>query len=78
MTKKISVTELRNNLVFEFDSLSENKTDRLIIKRRKGNIIMLSLKEFNSIEETLYLLSSKKNRDYIFESIRQGEKIKSK
>ena len=60
MTKKISVTELRNNLAFEFDSLSENKTDRLIIKRRKGNIIMLSLKEFNSIEETLYLLSSKR------------------
>jgi antitoxin YefM len=76
MNKEISVTALRSNLAFELDHLCKNKNNRIIIKRPKGNIVMLSLNEFNSMNETLYLLSTKENRDHIFESIKQSKEGK--
>lgn len=85
MTKVLSVTELRSNLATEFDHVCKNKRNQIIVKRPKGkgNIVILSQDAFNAIEETLYLLSSKKNKEHILESVRQldaglGKKIKLK
>jgi antitoxin YefM len=43
--------------------------------------VLISEAEFNSIQETLYLLSSKKNRERILESLQQlkdGKTVKVK
>ena len=64
-------TEFRTKLKFYLDSV-ENNNETLIIKRRTGNgTVMISLDEYNSIIETLHLLSSKKNADRLYESIKQ-------
>ena len=64
-------TEFRTKLKFYLDSV-ENNNEPLIIKRRTGNgTVMISLDEYNSIIETLHLLSSKKNADRLYESIKQ-------
>lgn len=61
------------------DSVEDNN-ETLIIKRKSGKgAVMISLEEYNSIMETLHLLSSKKNADRLYESIRQmksGKTIK--
>ena len=64
-------TELRIDLKKFFDNVEENN-ETLIIKRGKGKgIVMISLDEYNSIMETVHLLSSKANADRLYESIQQ-------
>lgn len=64
-------TELRTDLKKFFDNVEENN-ETLIIKRGKGKgIVMISLDEYNSIMETVHLLSSKANADRLYESIQQ-------
>ena len=50
----------------------ENNHETLIIKRGTGKgAVMLSLDEYNSMMETLHILSSKANADRLYESIKQ-------
>jgi antitoxin YefM len=75
MTRVLSVTEFRSNLASELEHVCKNKRNQIIVKRPKGkgNIVILSQEVFNSMEETMYLLSSKNNRDHLLESIQQGK-----
>lgn len=64
-------SEFRADLKKYLDSVEENN-ETLIIKRKSGKgAVMISLDEYNSIMETLHLLSSKKNADRLYESIQQ-------
>ena len=83
LIKIISVSEFESNLDNELDFIGNNNSNQIIIKRPKGkgNIIILSEAEFNSMQETLYLLTSKKNRENLLESIQQlkdGKTVKVK
>jgi antitoxin YefM len=69
-------TEFRTRLKKFLDNVEENN-ETLIIKRGAGKgTVMISLDEYNSIMETLHLLSSKKNADRLYESIDQMKKGK--
>ena len=64
-------SEFRTGLKSYLDSV-EDDNETLIIKRKSGKgTVMISLDEYNSIMETLHLLSSKKNADRLYESIQQ-------
>ena len=83
MIKKISKSDFISNIDNELDFIRNNNSNQIIIKRPKGkgNIVILSEAEFNSMQETLYLLSSKKNRENLLESIQQlkdGKTVKVK
>ena len=83
MIKKLTIAKFESNLIRELDLISEDKVNQLIIKRPKGkgNIVLISEAEFNSMQETLYLLSSKKNREHLLESLQQlkdGKTVKIK
>ena len=70
-------TEFRTSLKDYLDSV-ENDKETLIIKRKTGKgAVMISLEEYNSIMETLHLLSSRKNATRLFESIEQMKSGKS-
>lgn len=72
--KTVSYTELRDKLKSNLDMVSENH-ETLIIHRPGGkSVVMMSLEEYNSQKETEYLLSSPKNAEHLFESIKQIEK----
>jgi antitoxin YefM len=67
-------TEFRTKLKNFLDNVEENN-ETLIIKRGAGKgTVMISLDEYNSIMETLHLLSSKKNADRLYESLDQMKK----
>ncbi len=72
-------TEFRTRLKNYLDDV-ENNNETLIIKRGSGKgTVMISLDEYNSIMETLHLLSSKNNAKRLFKSIEQmktGKKVK--
>ena len=64
-------SEFRIGLKSYLDSVEDNN-EIVIIKRKSGKgTVMISLDEYNSIMETLHLLSSKKNADRLYESINQ-------
>ncbi len=64
-------TEFRTGLKKFLDNV-ENNNEILIIKRGTGKgTVLLSLDEYNSIIETMHLLSSKANADRLYESISQ-------
>ena len=79
MIKKLTIAKFESNLIRELDLISEDKVNQLIIKRPKGkgNIVLISEAEFNSMQETLYLISSKKNRERILESLQQLKDVKT-
>ncbi len=64
-------TEFRTGLKKFLDTVESNN-ETLIIKRGSGKgTVMISLDEYNSIMETVHLLSSKANADRLYDSIRQ-------
>ena len=64
-------TEFRTGLKKFLDNV-ENNNETLIIKRKSGKgTVLISLDEYNSIMETVHLLSSKANADRLYESIQQ-------
>jgi len=70
-------TEFRTDLKKYLDEV-ENNHETLIIKRKSGKgTIMVSLEEYNSIMETVHLLSSKANADRLYESIQQMKEGKT-
>ena len=64
-------SEFRTNLKNYLDNVEDNN-EILIVKRKTGKgTVMISLDEYNSMMETVHLLSSRANADRLYESIRQ-------
>ena len=62
----------RKSMKTHLDYVSK-ESGTLIIPRKSGlnSVVMMSEDEYNSIQETLYLMSSKANRKRLEESIQQ-------
>ena len=70
-------SELRTDLKKYLDDI-ENNNETLVVKRANGKgAVIISLAEYNSIMETLHLLSSKKNADRLYKSIKQMKEGKT-
>ncbi len=66
----LNYTEFRKDLKASLDKVS-NDNDVIIVSRSKNkNVVVLSLQEYNSWKETMYLLSSEKNRKRLEKSIK--------
>ena len=64
-------SEFRTSLKRYLDDVEDNN-DTLIIKRGTGKgTVLISMEEYNSMTETIHLLSSRANADRLYESIRQ-------
>jgi antitoxin YefM len=68
-----NVTDFRKEMKYYLDLVTED-FETLIINRGKGKgAVMISLDEYNSLMETMYLLSSKANADSLHQSMKQFE-----
>lgn len=69
--KAANFTEFRTGLKEYLDEVEKNN-ETIIIKRGSGHgAVLISLDEYNSILETVHLLSTKANADWLYESIQQ-------
>jgi len=71
--KALSYTALRNTLAKTMEKVCEDHEPIIITRKREGAVVMLSLEDYESLEETTYLLRSPKNVKRLLESISQLE-----
>lgn len=72
--KTATISQLRGNIKKYFEEITES--DNILIVPRtcdEDAVVILSLKEYNAMQETGYLLSSHKNRKRLQEAIHQAE-----
>jgi len=67
----VSMTEARNNLKSIFDSVYLDQEEVIIHRKGRENVVVISMDEYNSMKETNYLLSSRANAKYLYESVKQ-------
>ena len=69
----LSVSETRANLKSVLDRVVADKAPIAIARQRGEGVVMISQSEWESIEETLYLLRSPTNAKRLLESIAELE-----
>ena len=67
----VSYSEARANLKDVMDRVVDDKTEVIVTRQKAEAVVMISLSEWNSISETLHLLSSPKNAERLRRSIQQ-------
>ena len=77
MLDAISYSEARKNLASLMDSVCDD-SDVVVITRRKARpVVLMSLDEYNSIQETAHLLRSPANAERLQESIAELQQGKA-
>lgn len=69
----VSYTELRQNLKKHLDKVCDDRAPLVVTRRNGAPVVMLALSEYQSLEETLHLLSTPANAERLLRSIAQAE-----
>jgi len=69
-------SEARNNLRSIITKVCDDFEAYIITTKEKQSVVLISQAEYNSMKETIYLLSSKKNRDRLTDAVEQIESSK--
>ncbi len=72
----ISYSSARKNLVKTMMKVCDSHSPVIITRKNAEAVVMMSLEDYNAIEETVYLLRSPANAERLRESIKQAEKGK--
>jgi antitoxin YefM len=73
----ISYTKARNELAEVMNRVCDNHVPIVINRQEQRPVVLMSLEDYNSIEETLYLLSSNQNAIKLSEAIDDFKKKKN-
>lgn len=72
--KAVTYSAARENLAKTMDTVCENHEPLIVTRQGKNAVVMISLEDFEALEETAYLLRSPKNARRLLESIAQLER----
>jgi antitoxin YefM len=70
----IAYTTARANLARTMDQVCDNHEPVIITRSGQASVVMLSLEDFKSLEETAYLLRSPRNAKRLLEAIADLER----
>ena len=74
----ITYTDLRQNLKTFMDKVVQDNDSLIITRKNNENVVLMSIKEYNSLIETNYLLSNEANAEHLRKSITQHKSGKIK
>lgn len=69
----ITYTSVRSNLAQTMDKVCDDHAPVIITRKAARPVIMMSLEDYQALEETAYLLRSPKNARRLLESIAELE-----
>jgi antitoxin YefM len=69
----ISFSQMRQNLATAIDTVVNNHSPIIITRQNKEPVVMISLNDYKSIEETAYLMQSMTNATRLNSAIAQLE-----
>jgi len=70
--KSASVSEFRSEMKSYLDSVSDDNEMVILNRSKDRDVVLISLKEWNSWQETMYLMKSKANHEHLLRSIQQS------
>lgn len=70
---QVSYTELRQNLKKHMDSVCQSRAPLVVTRQNRESVVMLSLAEYESLEETLHLLRDPANAERLLQSITEAD-----
>lgn len=65
----VSYTHARNNLARTLDKVCDDHDPIIITRRNQRSVVLISLEDYQALEETVYLLRSRKSAHRLLESI---------
>jgi antitoxin YefM len=69
----VSYSELRQKLKAHMDRVCANRAPLLVTRQGGEPVVMLSLAEYESLEETLHLLRDPANAEHLLASLAEAE-----
>ena len=72
----MTYTAARQNLAKTMDKVCRDRSPVIVTRKTSESVVILSLEDFEALEETAYLLRSPKNTRRLMESIAQLEEGK--
>nr|WP_321466666.1 type II toxin-antitoxin system prevent-host-death family antitoxin [uncultured Desulfobulbus sp.] len=70
----ITYTAARQNLAKTMEKVCKDRTPIIVTRKSSNSVVIMSLEDYEALEETAYLLRSPKNAQRLIESIAQLEK----
>lgn len=70
----LTYSEVRNKLKSVLDIVNRDGETVIVTRKRGENVVILSLDDYNGMQETIHLLSSPKNAERLLRSIREVER----
>jgi antitoxin YefM len=71
--KAITYTAARQNLAKTIEKVCKDHSPVIVTRKTKDSVVIMSLEDYEALEETAYLLRSPKNTRRLIESIVQLE-----
>jgi antitoxin YefM len=71
--RSVSYTELRQNLKKHLDNVCETRAPLVVTRQNGKPAVVISLAEYEALEETLHLLRDPANAERLLRSIREAE-----
>lgn len=72
----ITYTAARQNLAKTMEKVCKDHAPIIVTRKSSDSVVIMSLEDYEALEETAYLLRSPKNAQRLIESIAQLEKGK--
>jgi antitoxin YefM len=65
----LTYSQARSNLAKMMDKVCDDHSPVIVTRKNRRSVVMMSLEDYEALEETAYLLSSLKNARRLLESI---------
>ena len=74
----ITYTEAREKLATTIKKVCRNHDPVIITRKREDSVVMMSLEDYEALQETSYLLRSPKNADRLMSAVKELAKGRGK